>query len=330
MYKYKNINKWIHFEHADYFNKKLYALYIYEYIKHKYNITIKDKIKKIIKLLFPILFYSITICFILLILGVETFGIRKFLNSLFPITYKSYWFCTAYILIYLFHPFINKLLNNLTKKEHLILNIFMFTIFSVLTTLTTSNYYGNELIQFCFFYSIGAYLKKYPDNFFANRKNCIKIIIISSLIIILSIILFDIINIHKTPLKIRSIYLLSRTSPFTIMISTSLFCLLAYKKTYENKIINFISRLIFGVYLISDNRYLRPIIWKNIFKNKLYINSPYLFLHLIVSVTLIIIVCLLIELIRQLLIENKIFIYIDQIYDKVQEKVKRKTQNSKV
>ena len=91
-----------------------------------------------------------------------------------------------------------------------------------------------------------------------------------------------------------------------------------------------ISRLIFGVYLISDNRYLRPIIWKNIFKNKLYINSPYLFLHLIVSVTLIIIVCLLIELIRQLLIENKIFIYIDQIYDKVQEKVKRKTQNSKV
>lgn len=284
----------------------------------------KIKIKKLLKLIFQIFFYSILIYIMLVLLKQQPFLIKDLIKNVFPLSFKLYWFATAYTILYLFHPYINKLLNNLTKKEHLIFIILMFIVFSILHTLTTSDYYGNEIIQFIMFYSIGAYLFKYN---FSNKNNT-KIIILSLLLIILSIICIDLLVTHipkfyKYSSYYNSIYFLSRTSPFAILSCVSLFKYFINLKPKTNSFINLIGSLIFGVYLISDNLYLRSIIWNNIFNSKSFVNSPYLILHIISCIILIIIACLFIELFRKEIIEKKLFKLLDNKLDNLQVNIEK-------
>ncbi len=284
----------------------------------------KVKYKKILRLIFQVEFYSILIYLLLVLLNIQPFEIKDFIKSVFPISFKSYWFVTSYIILYLFHPYINKLLNALNKKEHFNLICLMFIIFSVLHFITTSDYYGNELIQFLLFYSIGGYLSKYPNNLLGDKKNNLKITVISATIIILSIILIDYLGKYYSIFNSHSTYFLSRTSPFAILFCVGLFDLFARKKANNKRFVNIIASLIFGVYLISDNKYFRPILWKDIFNNIRYVESQYLFFHIIIVVSLTILGCLIIELIRKILIERFLFNYLDVKIDNFQNKIEKK------
>lgn len=283
----------------------------------------KVKLKKLIHLLFQILFYSVSIYFILYFLGLNSLSIKNIIKAFLPFTFKEYWFATCYIMLYLFHPYINRLLNTLSRKEHLLFILLMLLFFVILHTLTNQDYYGNELIQFIMIYCIGAYFNKYPQNKFGEKRNNLKSLLLSSCLIIISIISIDIIGTYlnigfmNNPNK----FLLSRTSPLVILFCCSLFDIFMRKKASENKFINGISILVFGVYLISDNKYIRPILWNNIFKCKEYISSPYLIIHLIVSVLITVIVCLLIEAIRKYLIEKPLFKRIESKIDLLQDKI---------
>ena len=244
------------------------------------------------------------------------------MNAL-PITFKAYWFVSVYILLYLFHPYINKLLNNLDRKEHLSFIWLMFIIFSILRTILMADYYGNELIQFLLFYTIGAYLYKYPDNILGRNKNNIKIMISSVFVILGSIIILEYLGINNEWIAANSTHLLSRTSPIAILFCVGLFDWASRKQHYSSKIINGISSWVFGVYLISDNMYLRPIIWDGIFKTKEYVSSSWLVLHMLVAVVLVTVICLLIDAVRKRFIEKPFFSVFDKLIDGFQEKQKK-------
>ena len=262
------------------------------------------QLKKLFNLIFEVLFYSIGIYLILLVLGVINFGWKDALRSIFPISSKSYWFATAYVVLYLFHPYINKLLNNLNRKEHLRLIAIGIFVFSILHTITTGDYYGNQLIQFVLFYTIGDYLGKYPDNKFARKNNRLLLLLTSVIILMTSIILLDLIG-QRIPLaNAHSTYLFDRTSPIAILFAISLFSCFAYKKEQYNGFINSAAITTFGVYLISDNYLLRKIIWEDILKNKDYTDSNYLLLHMAISVICVYIACSIIDAVRHIVTER--------------------------
>ena len=287
-----------------------------------YLINSKElKLKKLLRLLFQVIFYSVIIYLVLAILHLEPFSIKALIKNMLPITFKKYWFATSYIILYIFHPYINKLLNNISRKEHLSLIVTLFIIFSILHFFTMQDYYGNALIQFIMFYSIGAYLSKYPNNYFNKNNNNIKLLCITTILAIISIICFDLFGGNLSTTVFRAYHLFNRFSPFAIILCISLFSIIANKKTFNNKFINTIGSLIFGVYLISDNDYIRPLLWKDILKNINYINSPYLIIHAIISVLIVIIICLLIELIRKYLFEKPLFKLLDERLDKLQNKL---------
>ncbi len=269
--------------------------------------------KKLIRLILQVVFYSSAIYILLVLFHKEPFSIKNIMISFLPITRKFYWFATAYIILYLFHPFINKLLNNLTQKEHFHFNILLLGLFSILHTITTKDFYGNEIIQFLLYYSIGAYLSKYPNNTF-SKNNSIQFIILPFIMIELSILLFDLLHLND-----YSIWLLSRHSPIAILLCTSLFDRFTKKKEKHNKLINTIGPLVFGVYLISDHYYLKYRIWINLFKANRYMTFPYVVLNILFAVSTTIIVCIIIEYIRKLL-ENIVFKYLDPIIDKLENK----------
>lgn len=284
------------------------------------------KLNKLIKLYLQILFYSGFIYLILVVFNLETFSIKNLIKAIFPITFKEYWFASVYILLYIFHPFINKFLNALNKKEFfkfLLTSIFIFSILSTITifsTITVANYYANELIQFILFYSMGAYIGKYNKNVFNNKKLNKIILLISVLILCFSVVFFDLIS-PKISFFMISTYFFNRTSIVSITLAFSLFNFFINKKEKNNVFINSISALVFGVYLISDNNYIRNILWSNIFHNANYVNSNLLIPHMIISVSITFIICIIIEYIRKCTIEKFYIKYVSNYIDKLQVKI---------
>lgn len=291
------------------------------------------KLTKILKLYLQILFYSIFIYIIFVIFKLEPFGIKSLIKVLLPISFEGYWFASVYVLLYIFHPYINKLLNKLDRKDHFKLVLTGLIIFSILSTITTKGYYANELIQFILFYSMGAYLSKYKNNIFNNQKLNKFILIISSSILCLSVIFFDIVGTKINWFNENSTYLFSRTSIFSIMFAVSLFNIFINKKEKNNMHINSISSCVFGVYLISDNDYVRSILWSDIFKNANYVNSILLIPHMLISIIIIFIVCIYIEYLRKYILDkiyekkiskyiNKLQLKLENIFNKIYDKLK--------
>lgn len=279
------------------------------------------KLTKIFKLYLQILFYSVFIYIVLVIFKLEPFNIKVLIKVFLPISFEEYWFASVYILLYIFHPYINRLLNKLDRKEHFKLVLTGLIIFSFLSTITTKKYFANELIQFILFYSIGAYLSKYKNNIFNNQKLNKIILIISSLILISSVIFFDIVGTKVNLFNQNSVYLFSRTSIISIAFAVSLFNIFINKKEKNNTHINSISTCVFGVYLIFDNNYIRNILWSDILKNKNYINSIFLVPHMIISVAIVFIICIYIEYIRKFILDNIYEKHISNYIEKLQLKL---------
>ena len=77
----------------------------------------------------------------------------------FPTTFSVYWFMTAYCILYLVSPYINKLFNNLKKKEVEKLLIIMGILScGLVITLLQVNRGINNLFVFVFLYILGAYI----------------------------------------------------------------------------------------------------------------------------------------------------------------------------
>lgn len=275
------------------------------------------QLKKILKLLFQVSFYSLLIYILFIILGLESFSIKTFIKNIFPVIFNKYWFATAYILLYLLSPFINKFLNNLEKKEHLLFLIVTLVLFSIIPTFTAQKLYGNELIQFMMFYSIGAYLRKYPDNLFTRKKINLIMLLGTTILLIMSSLTFDLLGTKMEIFNSRSCYFFNRSSILAILFSISLFNLFINKKEFNNKYINLISSCTFGVYLIHDNTLVREAIWVDVFKNHDYVYSNNLFFHMIICVIIVYIACIIIEYIRKNIIEKYLFKFLDKPIEKI-------------
>jgi len=283
------------------------------------------KLKKIFSLYLQVLFYSLGIYFILLVIGKESFSVTQLIKCAFPITFKEYWFLSVYVLLYIFSPFINKFLNNLTEQEFINYLFVCLLIFSVLPTITALDFYANYLIQFILFYSLGAYLKRFPNNILINNKKInLCIFIGSSLILLISPIAFDLLSTKSSFFVGKSVYLFNRTSIVAICFSVSLLVMFVSKKIKTSNIINSISSCVLGVYLISDNNFIRKILWIDLLKNGNYVNSNLFILHFIVSILICFFICLLMEYIRKNIVEKNTSRLFDKKIDKLQDMLKIK------
>lgn len=289
----------------------------------------KFSLRKLLKIVLQVWFYSIIIYIVCCICGFTKFSIRGLIVNFLPITSKRYWFVTSYIVLYIFHPFINKFLKTLSKQGWLLFLGVCFILFSIIPTFLTStaNFYGNELIQFLIFYAIGGYLKKYGFDWLTKKRN-IWMLIVTTLTLLLSVVAIDLLSIKIPMIGKYATYLYDRHSIVAILFSISLFVCFINKKPFHNRFINTISAATFGVYLIHDNNYIRYFLWNNIIHSGEYVSSHFLFFHALGSVALVFSICVLIDFLREIIIEKPVFkklgLTIDTIQDKIVEKFKIK------
>ena len=290
----------------------------------------KFKMSKLIQLNNLTWFYRVLIPVVLAIFGLISLDVFSFLKLIIPFPTVGYWFMKAYLYLYIISPFLNIIINNITKKTYKKLLIILFIIFSVLPFLSNQLIYDTEdgfgLLQFIILYFIGAYFRKYKiedsyylKNFSLNTKKLILIGTYSFCAIILSFIyvattyeshgqfidaIFNIISSSN----------MSYSNPF-IIVEAVLFFLFFSLVNIKSKLINIISSTTLGVYLIHDNMYLRTILFNWLGFNK-DSYSVSILIKIFICTFLIFIVCSFVEYIRQ-----KIFKF---IYDR---KISKKFRN---
>lgn len=248
----------------------------------------KVSIKKVYNLLAICLFYGIIIFLCVLLKGkVE---LNKASIKLFIETVINRWFIVIYIILYLLFPYINKLVKNITQKQlKCLIGIMLFffsiwpTIFSKLgISILTVRDNGYGIINFVILYLIGGYIKLYKE----DTKSLFK-----------SFIIYLLMTVITTIFSTNYSFAWSYNSVFNIISATALFVFFKSINIQSN-VINKLAKHTLSVYIIHGNEFIVKYIYQSIFKTTEYYNSIWLPLHLIITIILIYIGCIMIDIVR--------------------------------
>ncbi len=277
------------------------------------------KLSRIVRVILQVFFFSVSIYIVLVALGLVPFSLQGTIKALFPILFNQYWFATTYVVFCLLSPFLNRLLNGFTQKQYLIFLGIMLLVWSVLPTFGAGHMGSNEMCQFLLFYSIGAFVRKYPELPF-SIKNRYWIVIISAALLLLSTVTLNLLAI-KIPALNRGTYFYSRHSVLIIALAYGLLLIFTNLKNISNRFINIASSTTFGIYLLHDNLNMRQVLWGNILHVSDYKNSPYLILYLLMCVAVVFVICGMIDYIRQILMEKTIFRFLNPLLQRIDHQI---------
>lgn len=279
-----------------------------------FECTNKMKLGKAIKLNNSVWFYTSIILLIFILFGLEVSKVT-ILKAFLPISYNEYWFFSCYLILYLISPILNTVINNSDKRKMKLIIFTNFILLSVLPYITIGEFYqvsgGYSLYNFVLLYFIGAYIRKYPidKNYFVKyfTKNSQRLLLFTSVFIFAGInfLLFyfgsNIQALDNNLIRqIGNIFtsgFACYNNPLLIIQSVCYFSLFTAFE-FKSKFINKISGCTFGVYLISDNFYVRGWLYKflGLTKDHYSIN---ILLNIVLYCLAVFIICILLEMIRQ-------------------------------
>ena len=257
------------------------------------------KLKNIIKLHNQVWFYSIVCFFVFYFCFNYNYSAEEYLMVFLPTIYKEYWFFSAYFILFIFSPFINKFLLTLNQKNYKIFLTISIVLWVIIPTFTDQTMYANDIILFLLLYSIGAYFKLYPQNVFQKFNVRLSISIVSLFLIFFSTTIINLLAIKFTSMSGLGLLFYDKNSILTLLCATGLCSLAIYAKPNYNKFINKLGSCTFGIYLIHDNFAFREVVWKQVLFLPQYSHLILLPLIIILTATVVFIICSIIELIRQ-------------------------------
>lgn len=269
--------------------------------------------KKYCKLIGERYFYAIVIWSIFLISRYDAFSIKGFLKVLFPFFTVADNFTGCFLLFYLFIPFLNKLIQIMNKKEHLLLVSLCIFIYTILPSLLKANVSFNYVTWFIVLYLIASYIRCYPEKWFGNTKLWGGLSIISLVLSWMSVVVLAYLGKIFEKTGIAYFEVADCNKILALITAICLFMFFKNLRVKQNHFINTIAASTFGVLLIHANSdAMRKFLWVDLLRNTDFYNSPFLVLHAIVSVLGIYVVCTFIDWIRIQFIEKPIFRKIEE------------------
>ena len=284
------------------------------------------KTSKVLKLLLQLIFYSVSIYVVFACLGWTTFGIKDLIKNCMPVIYRKWWFASAYFILYLLVPYINKLLVSLEQKAYIKLLIILTVCWCFIPTVFNMTYMSNELLWFIYVYAVAGYVRLYGASNAGARKYIISALLVA-LILLGIFILFARLGVDMPYFAARIQLLYGMQKVHIFAISLLLFLGFANLNIGYNRVINTIASATFGVYLIHDSDYVRPVLWNVVFKNATFEFSPFLIAYTLGVVVIVFVVATIIELVRMYAVEKrymgaveKVAVFLDEKFEKLVEK----------
>lgn len=285
----------------------------------------KIGIRKLFRLLGEVWFYSIMILLLFLtVLEPETpVGISTIVKSFFPVGYGQYWFVTGFILLMIFSPFTNLLMERMSRKEHFILLLVMYAIWSVSSTLFSTVWGFCETTWMFVLYFTGGYLRLHYKTDNAEPVRYLRRAVIIVLAMTASIWALHYIGQSfgiKAVYENRT-YFVRQNSVLALAAAVEFFLYFLTKKPVYSGAINLIASASFGVYLIHEHVLLRPYLWHSVCRTQDWASSPWMPVHALVCVLGIFAVCTLMDLLRSRSVEKLWLKLLDAVVEPVQTKV---------
>lgn len=139
---------------------------IYVMLSGYFLVTSKFRLKKLVTLWIEAAFYAFVLRLIFMVSGARSFSLVSVISCFFPILTGRYWFITIYVGLYLIFPFLNVLIRAMDKKQHSLLNVCLFGLFSVWSSIHPSLAGMNSgggwgLAWFVVLYLAAAWLRLY-------------------------------------------------------------------------------------------------------------------------------------------------------------------------
>lgn len=263
---------------------------------------------KFLKLILQIEFYSIIIGGIFLITGYSTFSLRGLIDIVNPIGSISKDFSACFIIFFLFIPFLNACINNISQRQHLaLLSLCIFT-YTILGTVPFINVEFNYITWFSVLYVIASYIRKYKmpysDNFRVWTIATMALIVISVVSMLFILYLYS--TLGKSATMGFVIFFVSETNKaLALVVSICSFMMFKNLPLKHSRVINTIASCTFGVLLIhaaSDD--MRRWLWHDVCNNVGMYHQSGIYIHAIVIPIIVFCSCALIDYIRQKTIEK--------------------------
>ena len=285
------------------------------YFMCKSNITLK----KYVKLIGEVLVYNITISLIFFTFGIGS--IKDIIDGLLIFrNVDSNNFIACFLLFYLLIPFLNILLQNITQKQHQYLIALLAFLYIFLGTMPKFSVVMNYVSWFSFLYIVAAYIRFHQIK---NRKWGLWtgfFIIMASLSVIACLFLGDRLN------KQLVYKFVSDSNTFlAFAIGFCSFMFFKDLKIKQSRVINTIGGSTFGVLCIHANsNTMRKWLWGTVLNVKGAYSLPFgkLVLFSVISTLAVFLVCSMIEIAQQRIVEKKMLNWIERnsLFCKINER----------
>ncbi len=287
-------------------------VYVFIIISGYFSCTGKNMfpIKKVTTSYLPMLFYSVSIPLVIYFADLGKVSDVMWGRAAFPFLSRTWYFMTLYIIILLLSPFLNKIIQSISRKEYLYLLGIMFFILCVWQfvahiprvedVIRTDNIFatehGKSIYDFIFMYFLGGFLRLHK--FFEKPLNPVWYA--------LAFLACGMINVGITYLlpKGYKSCLLYNDNPFTVIQCVCLFEFFNHFQ-FVSKPINIISGCNIGIYMIHEHPLTRAIIWKYLgITDRSFFQTNYYLLQILGIILIIFVGSGLIEYARQWLFKG--------------------------
>ena len=260
-------------------------------------------IRKYLRLYCEVVFYNLMILGAFVISGHEHFTLRSLIAAIVPLRGISAGFVSAFLVFYLMIPFLNILVENMTAQSHLRLVELLVLIFSILPCVPGYHFSINYVEWFVVLFVVASYLRKYPAPWMRKPIVCITCGCLMVGLGMLSLIAMELLRGSGRLGNLGTFYWVADCNkPLALAIAITLFLSFKNLKFRQSACVNVTATTVFGILLIHANcDAMRNWLWKDVFSCVSWAASQYLWAHVLISVTSVFVVCVFIDLIRQLL-----------------------------
>lgn len=225
------------------------------------------------------------------------------------------------IVDFLFIPFLNILVHNMTRRQHLTLVILCLTVFSAMETLPLMAVTSNYVIWFSILYLTASYMRLYPIAHKHDLRFWTMATAISIFLAVVSVVALIFLGTSYGPWGLVS----DSNRVLAVAVGVTSFMMFVNIKIPYSKLINTIAASTFGVLLIhanSDN--MRQWLWKDVCDVAGHYNSEYFWLYILITPLLVFTVCIVIDHIRLRFLEQPVLQWADKIYLRIRTRLSPK------
>ena len=291
-----------------------------------FQCTSRFKLKRVVSTWVQVMFYSVGVCFLVMLLP-GGLSFKELIESALPVITTRYWFVTAYLLMYMVSPFLNSMIASMGKHLHFLCCCTLLGIFSVAHNFAYVYDFGKvaggySFLWFCVLYIVAAYIRLYVPVEAKQRKQGLLVYSLCALGIALARFTAHYVTTAILGKPMLTSFFYSYNSILTVPAAIGLFMAMRTVKVdgIGAKLVGFFAPLAFGVYLIHDHTNLRPVLWEFL-KPYTFADSLWMVPYGLLCAAGIFLVCCGIEWIRQKLFSILgIQKWIDRTCDRLQTK----------